>query len=148
MSAAEPHTDAPRPDQAATDLALSGGLARRSRTASAWYATYMTAFGVGFAMMTLVIGLGPENPTFAVGALAVWAVFIVAALVWAGRRPVSPTAPVRAIVPGWVGSGVLYAIALFVGLAWFSHPLQWLAAAVVVSLPLLVGAHRLRSTLA
>lgn len=138
----------PSTDRATADLEQSRGLAASSRSASGWYATYMTVFGLGFAVLTLLIGLGPDDAAFLGVALAAWAVLTVAALVWAGRRPVGPHAPTRLVVPAWVGSGVLYGGALFAGLAWFSHPLHWVAAAVLVALPLLLGAVQVRRELA
>lgn len=140
----------PSTERAAGDLEQSRGLAASSRTASGWYATYMAVavFGVGFAFLTLLIGLGPEGPGFIGLALAAGAVLTVAALVWAGRRPVGPHAPARLVVPAWVSSGVLYGVALFAGLTWFTSPLHWVATAVVVALPLLLGAARVRRELA
>lgn len=138
---------APTTERASADLEQSRGLAASSRSASRWYATYMTVFGVGFALLTLLVGLGPEEPAYIGVALAAWAVLVVAALVWAGRRPVGPHAPARLVVPPWVGSGVLYGGALFAGLTWFTHPLHWVAAAVLVALPLLLGAVQVRREL-
>ncbi|MFC3689319.1 hypothetical protein [Aquipuribacter hungaricus] len=141
------------PDAAAARSAVAGAdaLGARARQAGGWYARYMLVFGAGFGVMTLLLGLGPDSPRAAVTWMLVlvpaWACFMVGMVVWATRRPVQGELRGRAYVPGWVGTGVLYALALAVGTT-ADLPVQgWFAAAVVVPLPLVLSAVRLRRSL-
>jgi hypothetical protein len=61
-------------------------------------------------------------------------------LVWALRHRVQGRVPTRVVVPGWVGTGLLYAAALWVGTATAATWAWWVLAAVVVPLPLLAAA--------
>lgn len=69
-------------------------------------------------------------------------------VVWAFRRPVQGALESRTYVPGWVGTGVLYAVALFGGLGRDLPPWTWVLAALVVPLPLVVSAIRVHRSLA
>lgn len=53
---------------------------------------------------------------WALGLVVVWAVFVAGMVVRAFRRPVQGALRGRTYVPGWVGTGVLHAAALFGGL--------------------------------
>ena len=133
---------------AATTLRDTDELAARTRRDGLWYARYLTVFAVGFAAMTLLLGLGPQRTWWVAVLLGVWAVVVTAMVVWAGRRPVRPKIPPRYFVPGWIGTGTFYGVALFVGLDRDLPPWLWLVAAVVVALPLLLSAWGLRRSVA
>ena len=136
---------------AATALHETDALGARTRRATGWYARYMVVFGVGFGLMTLLLGLGPDQPraaiTWMLVLVAAWAVFMVAMVVWAVRRPVQGELHGRGYVPGWVGTGLLYALALGAGTPLDLSAWGWLAAAVVVPLPLVLSAWRLQRSL-
>lgn len=127
-------------------------LTLRTRHAGRWYARYMTVFGGGFGLMTLLLGLGPDGDAtgvwWALGLMAVWAVFVAVMVVWAFRRPVQGAVQGRTYVPGWVGTGVLYAAALFGGLGQNLPVWVWVLAALVVPLPLVASAVRVHRSLA
>lgn len=132
---------------AANTLRDSAGLAARTRRQGRWYARYMTVFALGFAAMTLLLGLGPQRPWWVAVMLGVWTVVVVVMLAWAARRPVRPVVGPRRYLFGWVGTGVFYGVALFVGLGRGLPFWVWLLAAVVVALPLLLAAWRLRRSI-
>lgn len=127
-------------------------LTSRTRHAGRWYARYMAVFGGGFGLMTLLLGLGPDADAaglwWALALMAVWAVFVAGMVVWAFRRPVQGDLQSRTYVPGWVGTGVLYAAALFVGLGQDLPVWAWVLAALVVPLPLVASAVRVHRSLA
>lgn len=126
-------------------------LGSRTRHAGRWYARYMAVFGAGFGLMTLLLGLGPdgaEGVWWSLGLMAVWAVLVTVMVVWAFRRPVQGALSGRTYVPGWVGTGLLYAAALFGGLDRDLPVWAWVLAALVVPLPLLVAAVRVHRSLA
>ena len=62
-------TATPTPTAArSTDAAAAGSalraadaLAGRTRRSGLWYSRYMQVFGVGFGVMTLLVGLGPDG---------------------------------------------------------------------------------------
>lgn len=145
-------TAATTSDSAGETLQRADELSARTRHAGRWYARYMTVFGVGFGLMTLLLGLSPQDDATAVwwtlGLIAVWAVFVLVMVVWAARRPVQGALEGRTYVPGWVGTGLLYAAALFLGLGLGVPVWAWVLAALVVPLPLLVSAGRVHRSLA
>lgn len=147
--------DLNRPPEGATageTLRQAHELTSRTRHAGRWYARYMAVFGGGFGLMTLLLGLGPDGDAagvwWALGLLAVWAVFVAVMVVWASRRPVQGVLQGRTYVPGWVGTGVLYAAALFGGLGQNLPVWAWVLAALVVPLPLVASAVRVHRSLA
>lgn len=133
---------------AAAALRDSSSLAQRATREGRWYARYMTVFGLGFAGMTLLLGLGPDRPWWPVATTGAWAVLVFAMVAWATRRPVQPSIRARRYVAGWVGTGLAYGAALFAGLGRELPVWAWLAAAVVVALPLLISAALLRRDVA
>ena len=133
---------------AATALSDSAALAERARHDGLWYARYMTVFGLGFAGMTLLFGLGPDRPWWLIVAFGAWAVLVTVMVVWAARRPVRPAISARHYALGWVGTGLAYGTALLLGLGLDLPAWAWLISAVIVALPLLLSARRLRRHLA
>ena len=151
--AATPDRDrAPKGATAGETLRQVDELASRTRRAGRWYARYMFVIGGGFGLMTLLLGLGPDGDAagvwWALGLMAVWAVFVAVMVGWAFRRPVQGALQGRTYVPGWVGTGVLYAAALFGGLGQNLPVWAWMLAALVVPLPLVVSAVRVHRSLA
>ena len=108
-------------DAAAAGSALrtADALADRTRRSDLWYSRYIKVFGVGFGVMTLLIGLGPDGEdglTWILVCIGAWGVFMVGLLAGATRRPVHGLLSGRTYVPGWVGASLLYAAALGLGL--------------------------------
>ncbi len=137
---------------AADALRRADDLGMRTRQASRWYVRYMAVFGVGFGLMTLLLGLGPQDATgvvwWTVAVLVVWGLFVAAMVLWAVRRPVQGILCGRNYVPGWVGTGALYAAALFGGLGRDLPVWAWVLMALVVPVPLVAYAVRVHRSLA
>lgn len=114
-------------------------LGRRVRHHGAWLAGYCSAFGTASFVLVLTIGLLPGTPVLITGVL--FAILIAGLVLWAATRPVSPRHFVwmhTGMILGW---GVLYGVALHVGLEHFpKNPLWWIPAAAVTALPGLVVA--------
>ena len=129
---------------AAAALRDSSALTEQTMRDARWYARYMTLFGIGFAVITVLLGLGPDQAWWPVVVLVGWGVLVGFMVTWAVRRPVQPSVRARRYVPGWVATGVASGVALFAGLS-FEWPVwAWLAAAIVVATPLLISAWQLR----
>lgn len=146
--------DRNRPGEGATAgeaLRQADELTSRTRRAGRWYARYMFVVSGGFGLMTLLLGLGPDGEAgrwWALVLLAAWAVFVAVLLAWAVRRPVQGAIGGRRYIPGWVGTGALYAAALFGGRDQNLPVWAWVLAALVVPLPLVVAAVRVHRSLA
>lgn len=102
-------------------------------------AIYLAVPGAGFAVMTLVLGLTSLGPA------VLPAIFIPVMMVgvWASRQPAVMANTGRRLAPYWVGTGLLYAVALAVGINRFKgEPGYWVPAAILVGAPLIIGAWR------
>lgn len=123
---------------AAADAA--GAVHRRAR----WTGTYQLAFGLGFAVITLVIGL-MERPLNLVVFVVAWAVFVVGMVLWSRRSPVGPRRGRPPVTPSWIATIVLYTAAIAVGSTWFERELGfWVPAAIAVAVPLVLAGARER----
>jgi len=130
-------------EQAATDLDNAERAAARVQKQSRWLAWYSGTFAAGFAALTLMLGLVEPAWLRAVMSAVLWLPLVAGMVLRAGRRPTTARGAGRRVVPGWVGSGVLFAVALFVGVPTQQGNLAyWLPAAAVVALPLVVVAWR------
>lgn len=130
----------PQDARAALDAAETAAAALRR--SARWLAIYMAVFGIGFGVITVVIGLiGPSSIAIV---MTVWVVLIMGMQRWAMTRLAHPGGGVnRRTAVFWIGSGALYGLALFVGITWMPGQVAfWLGAGVIVSLPLLFGAWR------
>ncbi len=133
-------------EQAAAELARAGVAAGRVRRGARWASTYLTMFGIAFGAVTLLLGL-VEPVALRITIFAVcWPIIVIAAVVWAHRQPAAPRGFGRTWGAwGWVGTGVLYGVALVVGTPAFEgRPAFWVPAAVIVALPLCVAGWRER----
>lgn len=130
-------------EQAASDLADADRAAGRVRRQSRWMARYMGAFAAGFAVLTLILGLVEPRWLSWPASGVLWAGLTTAMVVWANRRPATARGVGRRALWGWLGTGVLYGVALFAGIpGQLGNLAYWLPAAAVVALPLAVAAWR------
>ncbi len=134
-------------DPHAARSALDGAAssAERVRSRARWLSTYMGAFAVGFAILTLVIGLVEPPVLRYAGFLGGWAVFTAVMVLWARRQPAHLRGSARRMAPAWGLTAAAYGIAIAVGTpARLGDVAYWSVAAVVVATPLAVGALRER----
>lgn len=132
------------PDDARDQLASAGAAADRLRARGRWTGAYMTAFGLGFGALTLLVGLMRDSRALTAVIVVGWGLFVAAMVRWTRTRPATERGAVRRMQPLWMLTTVLYAIALAVGLPQDAGARFWWAAGAVVALPLLVGAARER----
>lgn len=107
---------------------------RRARSAA-----YFAVCGAGFAMTPLLLGLTHLGPA------VLPAIFIPMGLVgiWASRQPAFLAGSGRRVALCFIGSGLLYTVALVVGINRFKgEPGYWIPAAILVGAPLMIGAWR------
>ncbi|MDQ1654073.1 MAG: hypothetical protein QOI35_3273 [Cryptosporangiaceae bacterium] len=136
-------TDPLSPSQAQADLARADESARRIGTRARWMSVYLAVFGVGFGALTLVLGLAGSASMTVV--MPLWGVLIAVMVVWSQRQLATRRGTGRRIAGYWIGTSVLYGVALFAGLSRFQgRPAFWIPAALVVAAPLLAGAFRER----
>lgn len=135
---ANPSPLTPGAARAALDAAASAQAGVRAH--ARWMPVYMITFGVGFGAAAIVLGMVESFP-WRMGLFAgLWIVFVVAMVRWAASRPASARTVTRRIAISWIGSGVLYGVALFVGTGTYQGDLTfWAPAAVVIALPLVIG---------
>jgi len=128
------------PDAARAALDSAAAAEAGVRARARWMPVYMITFGVGFGAAALVLGL-IESFAWRMSLFAgLWIVFVLAMVRWAASRPASARVVTRRIAVSWVGTGVLYGVALFVGTGRFQGELAfWVPAAVVIALPLVIG---------
>jgi hypothetical protein len=133
------------PSEARAALAAASESAAAVRASARWMAMYLLVFGLGFAALTLMLGL-LEPRTLRVAALCVaWPAIVGLMVWWSRRRPAALRETGRRTRPFWVATIVLYAIALAVGTPrLIGEPRFWVPAAVLVALPMVVGAVRER----
>lgn len=130
------------PEDARAALGAAAASSARVRGPARWMSVYLGVFGLGFGVLTLLLGLVHERPLRAV-LLAGWAVLCLAVVAWAARRPAHLAGTGARTGRYWMLTAVLYGIALAAGLPQEDAGLgYWLPAAVVVALPMLVGAVR------
>lgn len=125
------------PSQAAADLARAEGAAGRIRTESRWMARYMAVFAVGFAVLTLILGL--VEPLWLRLTLSgmLWVPLVVGMVWWALRRRSVMQHVGRRFVAGWAGTGGLYAIVVAVGTpGQLGNAAYWVPGAVLVAVQL------------
>jgi hypothetical protein len=102
-------------------------------------------FAAGFGVATLVLGLvQPFALRMSLWAVA-WVLLVGGMIWWAWRRPANLRGTTRRVAGYWVGTGLLYGVALFVGTPrLIGQPLYWVPAALVVAAPLAFGSVRER----
>ncbi|NLF03675.1 MAG: hypothetical protein GX593_01475 [Actinomycetales bacterium] len=110
-----------------------------------WMPIYMVTFGIGFGAAAFLLGM-IESFWWRMGLfMAIWLVFVLSMVRWAAGRQASVRTSLRRTAPWWIGTGVLYAAALFVGTGRFQGELAfWAPATVLIAVPLVVGGLRER----
>src|SRR5262245_25201111 len=135
-------SEQPTPSRAAGDLARAADVAARLRSRSRWMAGYLALFGLGFAVITVLLGLLRSTP-LRVAVIALWLPFVVAMVVWSSRQRVIARRAGRRAVPYWAATALLYCGVLVIGTPHLVGRLNyWLPAAAIVALPLMIGAWR------
>ena len=127
------------PDAARDALDSAAAAHAGVREKASWMSTYLIAFGLGVGGAAILLGM-VESFWWRIGLfLVIWLAFVAAMVRWAATRPAALRTSMRRTAPGWIGTGALYAIALFLGTGRFQGELRfWLPAAVVIALPLVV----------
>lgn len=113
----------------------------RTRSRGGWYAVYGAVFGVATLSLVLVVGLFP-SPWAIAASTAGFGAAMAVMTVFAVRQPVQPRG--YASLHLWTMGvwGVLYAVALFVGMYAFpGEPAWWVPAALACAAPPLAAAH-------
>ncbi len=105
----------------------------------------MAVYSAGFIALVLVLGLVENVPVRVWIASVGWIGLMVATVFWARRRRATLPGTGWRTAPYWIATSVLYATVNIVG----AHGRQgqvwyWVPAAVVVALPLAIGAVRER----
>lgn len=130
-------------DQAASALADAERSAARVHVETRWFVRYLAVFAAGFGVLTLVLGLVDPLWLRLTISGVLWIPLVIGMAWWAFHQRATASGVGRRALPGWVGSGVLYAVALFVGTpGQLGNPAYWVPAAVVVALPLAIAAWR------
>jgi hypothetical protein len=131
------------PLEAQAALRAADSAATRTRHRARWGATSLAVFGVGWAAMTLALGLTDLMLKRPFVLPAIGSAFMLLMGVWASRQPAVLAESGRRALPCWIGSGLFYTVALAVGVNRFKgEPGYWIPAAVLVGAPLIIGAWR------
>lgn len=135
----------PTPTAAREALTSAAGSAERVRAQARWMSTYLAVFGIGFGVLTLLLGLvQPLSLRIAAMSLG-WPLLVAVMVGWAARRPASLKGTSTRVTKYWVGTAGLYGVALVIGTPrLIGEWLYWVPAAALVAAPLLAGAVRER----
>ncbi len=130
------------PEDARDALHSGTRSARALRGRARWSATKLTVYGLGFALLTVAVGLIESTAVFLV-VFGSWGVLVGLMAWWERRRSAYLAGTASRITPYWVMTITAYAIALAVGVS-ASDPgaAYWLVAAGIVAAPMLIGAGR------
>lgn len=131
------------PEDARSALSDAAASADRLRARARWASTKMLVFGVGIALVTLAVGL-VESTVLGLTVFAVWGALVLAMSRWERRRAAHLPGTGERVRPLWALSLMLYAVSIAAGTTNDGDLTYWGPAAVVVALPLLVGAVRER----
>ncbi len=135
----------PTRDEARRALAAAEASGARAQAQGRWTGTYMAAFGLGFGILTVLVGLIGDAPWALVVVIALWAGFTAVMVGWSTRQRATDRAAANRMRVWWVLTTVLNGLALATGLSYVGPaPAYWWPAGVVVALPLLLGAARER----
>ncbi len=129
----------PAASEAHEALDRAGQLDMSVRRRSRWYGYWLLIFGAGMLGAMVTFGFG--GLLSVVAAATMIGVLVAGLTTYQARQRVTPHGYGRrhgTIMASW---GVLYAVALIIGLTWFQGELAWwLPVAVIVPLPFFVGA--------
>ena len=131
------------PSDARSAIGAAESAAARTRRSARWVAKYIGVFGAGFAAMTLLLGLTRLSTNIPAVLPTLWGGLIVVMLIWAHRQRAIASGLGRRIPFYFIASGLLYTVALVVGITRFKgEPAYWIPAAIIVGAPMIVGAWR------
>jgi len=133
------------PDEARAALDSATTTSGRVRARARWMSTYLAAYAGGFLVLVLVLGLVDDVPLRVWIAGVGWVALMVAMALWSRRRPATLPGTGWRTAPYWIATAVVYVAVNIVG----AHGRQgqvwyWVPAAVLVALPLAIGAVRER----
>ncbi len=138
-SAAATAPTAPTAAYARRQLSQAGSAGSDLAARGRWFRTYLLAFGVESLVLVVLLGLGGRGVM--VAAMVGWGVLVAVMAGWASRQRVQLTGAGRRLTVAFAAWGVLYGLALVIGLSSApGAPAFWVPAAVVVAAPLLVAA--------
>jgi len=126
-------------DEARAALAGASSSAARLRRRARWASTQLMILGLGMGAVTVGVGL-IESKLLGAAVFAAWGVLALIMRRWTSRRTAhltgtrSRTAPYRSL------SFALYGVAIAAGGDAYGDPTYWVPAAVLVTVPMLVGA--------
>jgi hypothetical protein len=129
------------PDEARAALDSAVTASGRVRAQARWMSTYMAVFAVAFLLLTLVVGLVESTPIRLTVGIGGWFVLVVVMMWWISRRTAMLTGSAWRTAPYWLGTVLLYTAALIVGLPDREGQVTyWVPAAIIVALPMAIGA--------
>jgi hypothetical protein len=132
------------PELASASLTRAKEAAQRVRSHARWMTTYLGVFSIGFAAVTLAVGLVQPRPVRILVFVA-WGILVLATVAWARRRPAAIRGASGRATRYWVVTISLYAVAIAAGTPHLTgHVWYWVPAAIAVALPLTIGALRER----
>jgi hypothetical protein len=131
------------PDDARAALAGAASSASRLRHRARWAGTKLLVFGLGMGLVTLSVGL-VESTLLGAAVFAAWGLLALAMSRWARRRTAHLPGTEARTAPYWATSMALYAVSIAAGGHEDGDATYWVPAAVVVTVPMLVGAVRER----
>lgn len=130
-------------DEARAALAGAASSAARLRQRARWASTQLMVLGLGMGLVTVGVGL-IESKLLAAVVLAAWVVLALVMCGWSRRRTAHLTGTKSRTARYWSLSFAFYAVAIAAGGDKYGDPTYWVPAAVVVTLPMLVGSLRER----
>ena len=131
------------PSDARSAIRSAESAAARTRRSARWMASYTGVFGLGFAAMTLLLGLTNLNTNAPAVLPTIWGGLTAVMMIWAVRQRAVAASLGRRVVTYWIISGLLYGVALVIGINRFKgEPAYWIPAAIIVGAPMVVGAWR------
>lgn len=132
------------PDAARDALAHAARTSDRLRARARWASTKLAVYGLGMGVVTATIGL-VESKLLGAAAFVGWGVLVALTAWWERRRTAHLAGARERTSRYWAQSFALYAVAIACGVALPEGDVSfWAPAAVVVALPMLVGAVRER----
>ena len=130
-------------DDARAALSDAAASAARLRARARWASTKLLTFGIGMGLVTLAVGM-LESKLLGAAVFAAWGALAFGMSRWERSRTAHLPGTGARTAPYWSTSIAFYAVAIAAGTDRSSDPTWWVPAALVVSLPLLVGAVRER----
>lgn len=130
-------------DQARAALADATSSAARLRQRARWASTQLQVLGLGMGAITVAVGL-IESKVIGAAVFVAWGVLALVMHRWSGRRSAHLTGTTSRTARYSALSFALYGVAIAAGGGSYGDPTYWVPAAVLVAVPMLVGAFRER----